>query len=208
MDYRSGNLHSARKSVETVASNFRNIKVVVTSEPHVISKADKIILPGVGSFDKCQKELSKIIGLREVIGERVIQQGYPLLGICIGHQLLATYGYENDVKTPGLDWIPGEVVGVSAQNDDIKIPHMGWNSIKFTSNHALFRGIEEGSHMYFVHSYQLIPDNPKHRIAYVDYGEEITAAVVNKNIAGTQFHPEKSQGPGLKFIENFLCWRP
>ena len=208
IDYNTGNLHSVKKSFQLVAAEINAGEVIVSDRPEEIAKADRVVLPGVGSFDTCRNELLSKLGLFDAIYHRVIKESYPLLGICVGHQLLATTGSENNCTTPGLNWVPGDVVQISTSNTSLKIPHMGWNSLQFDYSHSLLDGISANSHMYFVHSYHLIPDDYRHRLSHVQYGSEITAAVVNGNIAGTQFHPEKSQGPGLTFIRNFLLWKP
>ncbi len=208
IDYNTGNLHSVKKSFQLVASEFNAGEVIVSDRPEEIAKADRVVLPGVGSFDTCRNELLSKLGLFDAVYHRVIKESYPLLGICVGHQLLATTGSENNCKTPGLNWVPGDVVQISTSNPSLKIPHMGWNSLQFDYSHSLIDGISANTHMYFVHSYHLIPADYRHRLSHVQYGSEITAAVVNGNIVGTQFHPEKSQGPGLTFIRNFLLWKP
>lgn len=208
IDYNSGNLHSAKKSFQRVASELGRGEVIVSSEPEEIAKADRIILPGVGSFDSCKRELLAVSGMFEAIEQRVIREGHPLLGICVGQQLMATIGFENELETKGFDWIPGKVVKISPSVSSLKIPHIGWNSLQFDYYHPLFEDINENSHMYFVHSYHLIPDDINRRVSYTNYGTKITAAVICENIIGTQFHPEKSQTEGLKFIKNFFCWNP
>jgi glutamine amidotransferase len=208
VDYNSGNLHSARKSFQHVSTEFNKGEVIVSSRPSDILKADRIILPGVGSFDDCRKGLSNISDLFEAIEQRVIKEGYPFLGICVGHQMMATTGYENNCETAGFNWIPGDVVKISPLDDALKIPHMGWNSLKFDARHSLFHDISDGDHVYFVHSYHLVPKNKEHRISYTSYSQDITAAIIKDNIVGTQFHPEKSQTTGLTFIRNFLSWKP
>ena len=208
MDCNSGNLHSAKKSFQRISKELGQKDIVVSANPNVILAADRVILPGVGAFDDCKSNLLKKVGLIEAIEQRVLKDGVPFLGICVGHQLMASSGVENNVRTPGFDWIPGIVKRISSSKPHFKIPHMGWNSLVFDRHHELFNGINEQHHMYFVHSYHLVPDKPTDRIAYTDYGLKITAAVLKENMVGTQFHPEKSQAVGLKFIRNFLLWKP
>lgn len=203
VDYGSGNLHSAEKSFQRMATRAEDI--VLTSDPDVVAKAERIVLPGVGAFGDCLNGLKEVDGMYEAIAERV-HDGHPFLGICVGMQLMATRGLEHG-EWPGFDWIHGDVVALEPNDPDLKIPHMGWNELTF-GNHPLFSGIEPGGHAYFVHSYHLRTRVPEHRIAHCAYGEMVTAAVARGNVAGTQFHPEKSQKVGLRFIENFLNWTP
>ena len=183
-------------------------EVLVSSDIEVILKAERLILPGVGSFTDCKANLLKKTGLFEAIEQRVICDGVPFLGICVGHQLMATIGLENNSETAGFDWISGTVTKLTPSDPALKIPHMGWNTLHFDQKHTLFDGINEGDHAYFVHSYHLNMDDQINRISYTNYAQKITAAVVKDNMAGTQFHPEKSQAVGLTFIRNFLLWRP
>ena len=208
VDYNSGNLHSAKKSFQLLSTELNQGEVLVSSDIDVILKAERLILPGVGSFNDCKANLLKKNGLFEAIEQRVIFDGVPFLGICVGHQLMATIGLENNVKTAGFDWISGTVTKITPSDPALKIPHMGWNTLHFDNKHSLFDGINDGDHTYFVHSYHLIMDDEINRISYTNYGQKITAAVVKDNMAGTQFHPEKSQAVGLTFIRNFLLWRP
>jgi imidazole glycerol-phosphate synthase subunit HisH len=208
VDYNSGNLHSAKKSFQLLSTELNQGEVLVSSDIDVIVKAERLILPGVGSFNDCKANLLKKNGLFEAIEQRVIFDGVPFLGICVGHQLMATIGLENNCRTAGFDWISGTVAKITPSNPALKIPHMGWNTLHFDNKHSLFDGINDGDHTYFVHSYHLIMDDEINRISYTNYGQKITAAVVKDNMAGTQFHPEKSQTVGLTFIRNFLLWRP
>ena len=206
IDYNSGNLRSAEKSFQRVASDPASI--LVTSDPETVAKADRIVLPGVGAFADCREGLSSYQGLFEAIEDAVMNRAVPFLGICVGMQMLATWGREHGQDTKGFDWISGEVVGISPSDSTLKIPHMGWNSLNNISNHAVLKGIAQGDHAYFVHSYHLASDDPSHIQATTDYGGPVTAVVARDNIIGTQFHPEKSQETGLRLIENFLGWAP
>ena len=208
VDYKSGNLHSAKKSFQLISDELGHKEVLVSSKPEVIREAERIILPGVGTFNDCKSNLLKEPGLIDAIETRVISDGVPFLGICVGHQLMASFGLENNLKTEGFDWIPGTVDRLNPSDQDLKVPHMGWNTLEFDRAHALLDGIDEHSHAYFVHSYHLVLDNLKDRLAYSSYGQQITAAVLKDNMVGTQFHPEKSQTVGLTFIRNFLRWKP
>jgi glutamine amidotransferase len=173
----------------------------------VVKDAERIVLPGVGAFADCMKGLSSVPGMTEALREKVLKQGAPFLGICVGMQLLATVGVEFG-RHAGLGWIAGEVVKITPDDASLKIPHMGWNELHFEQEHALLEGIAPGAHAYFVHSYQFKTVLPEDLIATTDYGGPLTAIIGNENIAGTQFHPEKSQETGLKLLENFLKWRP
>jgi len=205
-DYNSGNLRSAQKSFERMAAEIGSGTIVVTSDPDMIRKADHIVLPGVGAFADCRRELGEVDGLFGAIEEGV-KAGKPFMGICVGMQMMATRGLEHG-EHAGFGWIPGDVVHLQPDDKSLKIPHMGWNSLSQTPEHPVFDGISAGDHVYFVHSYHLVPKNHDNLLATVDYGGPITAAVGRDNIIGTQFHPEKSQKTGLRFIKNFLEWRP
>ena len=208
VDYNSGNLHSTRKSFQLISTELNMGEVKLSSDPEEILKAERIILPGVGSFDDCKSNLIAVNGLIDALELRVEKDGIPFLGICVGHQLMASIGLENNKKTEGLGWISGSVKKISPSGQNFKIPHIGWNTLKFDKKHRLFDGINEQDHTYFVHSYHFVLDDQSHRLCHTNYGEEITAAVVKDNMVGTQFHPEKSQAVGLTFIRNFLLWRP
>jgi len=205
IDYGSGNLASAAKALAHAAKGACDI--VTTADPEVVLTAERVVLPGVGAFADCMKGLSAVPGMVEALREKVLKEGAPFLGICVGMQLMATVGVEFGHHA-GLGWIAGEVVKITPSDPALKIPHMGWNELKFEQDHALLKGIEPGAHAYFVHSFELKPVLPEDLIATTDYGGPLTAMVGNENIAGTQFHPEKSQATGLKLLENFLTWRP
>ena len=205
IDYGSGNLHSALKAFERAAGGSGQI--AITSDPDEVRKAERIVLPGVGAFKDCHAGLMAVSGMRETLQEQVIARGKPFLGICVGMQLMATRGLEHDI-TQGLGWIAGDVKPITPADSTLKIPHMGWNTLDVKSSHPLLAGIEEGAHAYFVHSYHLEAALPEDVIATADYAGPITAMVGYGNLAGTQFHPEKSQTLGLALIANFLRWKP
>ncbi|NIY72468.1 imidazole glycerol phosphate synthase subunit HisH [Marivivens donghaensis] len=207
VDYDSGNLHSAQKAFERMANEAGHGTVVVTSEPDVVAKADRIVLPGDGAFPACRKALSDMGGLAEAIDEAVTKGGKPFLGICVGMQMLATTGHEYE-ETAGFDWIGGDIVKIAPSDESLKVPHMGWNDLVIDNPHPVLDGIATGDHAYFVHSYHMRVKNPAERIAHVDYAGDITAIVGRDNVIGTQFHPEKSQATGLRLIANFLSWKP
>lgn len=211
IDYGSGNLHSAAKAFERAAhDNKIKAQIIVSNKPEDLEKAERIVLPGVGAFKDCRNGLMAIDGMRAALQDQVIVKGKPFLGICVGMQLMATRGVEHEV-TPGLGWIAGDVVPIAPADKNLKIPHMGWNTIRPEGQHALLDGIllgDEGLHAYFVHSYHLKPTLPEDLIATADYGGEVAAMAGYDNIVGTQFHPEKSQALGLALIANFLRWRP
>ena len=206
IDYGSGNLKSAAKALEAAANNINaSSKIVVTSDPKTIKKSDKIVLPGQGSFRECYLGIKNIPGLNETLNEFVLVKKKPIFGICVGMQLLAKTGYESQ-ETKGLGWIDGAVRKINNINKTLKLPHMGWNQIEFKKDFALFSGLENKSHMYFVHSYELTTKQKDCIVATTNYGNSIIVAVAKENIFGTQFHPEKSQKNGLKILENFLKW--
>lgn len=205
IDYGSGNLASAAKALAHAAAGKHEI--VTTADPQLVKDAERVVLPGVGAFADCMRGLTAVPGMVEALREKVLKEGAPFLGICVGMQLLATVGVEFG-RHAGLGWIAGEVVKITPDDPSLKIPHMGWNELKKVQSHALLEGIPAGSHAYFVHSFQLVPALPEDLIATTDYGGPLTAMVGNENIVGTQFHPEKSQATGLKLLENFLRWRP
>jgi glutamine amidotransferase len=212
VDYGSGNLRSAAKAIERAAREAgADDRVLVTSNPREVAEADRIVLPGVGAFADCRAGLYGVPGMVDTLQRAVIEQGKPFLGICVGMQLMATRGVEYGVHA-GLDWIKGDVVRIDPQGavgkDHLKIPHMGWNELVALKPHALLAGIAARDHAYFVHSFQLKASRPETVLALTDYGGPITAVVGRDNLAGTQFHPEKSQATGLKLIANFLRWKP
>ena len=208
VDYGSGNLRSAAKAFERAAREAgTHERVLVTSEPREVAAADRIVLPGVGAFADCRAGLYAVPGMVEALQREVIERAKPFLGICVGMQLMATRGVEYGIHA-GLDWIEGDVVRIQPGPDHLKIPHMGWNELTDLKPHALLAGIAERDHAYFVHSFQLKAARPETVLALTDYGGPITAMVGRDNLAGTQFHPEKSQATGLRLIANFLRWNP
>ncbi|AMJ62202.1 imidazole glycerol phosphate synthase subunit HisH [Bosea sp. PAMC 26642] len=211
IDYGSGNLHSAAKAFERAASEAGIAATIrVTSAAAEVRAADRIVLPGVGAFADCRRGLDAVPGMVETLEEVVREKQRPFLGICVGMQLLASRGLEYETSK-GLGWIPGDVTLIVPDDAALKIPHMGWNVLHKQFEHALLDGIEtgpQGLHAYFVHSYALMAQRPEEVIALTDHGGPVTAMVARDNIAGTQFHPEKSQKLGLKLIANFLSWTP
>ena len=211
VDYGSGNLHSAAKAFERAATEAGiAASIRVTSDPDAVRAADRIVLPGVGAFADCRTGLDAVSGMVEALEETVRGKGRPFLGICVGMQLMASRGLEY-VTTQGLGWIPGDVSLIRPQDESLKIPHMGWNTLHKQDEHALLDGIEtgpQGLHAYFVHSYALVPERAQDVLALTEHGGPVTAMVAHGNVAGTQFHPEKSQTLGLKLIANFLSWTP
>jgi glutamine amidotransferase len=208
IDYGSGNLCSAAKAFERAAAESGIAAwVEVTNEPEKVAKADRVVLPGVGAFADCRRGLAAIPGLEAAMREAVIARARPFLGICVGMQLMADWGREFET-VEGLGWIAGEVVAIEPRDPTLKIPHMGWNEIEPKRAHPLLAGLGAGAHAYFVHSYHLQLADPEGLVAIADYGGPLTAMIVHDNLAGTQFHPEKSQEAGLRLIGNFLRWRP
>ena len=206
IDYGAGNLHSVHNALKTAGAE----RVSVTADPGIVRGAQRIVLPGVGSFGACADGLRAIPGLVDALEERVLQGGVPFLGICVGMQLMSERGLEKTV-TQGFGWIAGDVKMIEPTDPALKIPQIGWNTIELTRPHPLFDGIETGAdglHAYFVHSYHLDATRPRDVLAVADYGGPVTAAVARDNLAGTQFHPEKSQALGLALIANFLKWKP
>ena len=201
VDYNSGNISSVVNSFKEVTKNKINLKV--TSDLQEIRSSDKIVLPGQGSFKSCVDALNAIDGLLETLNEFVINDKKPLLGICVGLQMFADIGYE-ETETKGLGWISGKVSKIDNQSGKFKLPHIGWNQINIVKDSKIYKDIENNSHMYFVHSYELLPDDKSVISATTDYSSNIVCSVEKENIFGTQFHPEKSDKTGLKIIDNFI----
>ena len=205
IDYGSGNLASAAKALAHSANG--TCEIVTTADPDVVLASERVVLPGVGAFADCMNGLCAVPGMVEALREKVLKEGAPFLGICVGMQLLATIGREHgDHK--GLGWIDGEVVRIAPTNPDLKIPHMGWNELQLKRPHFLLGDLPAGSHAYFVHSFGFKPKDEANLFATTDYAGPISAMIGRDNIAGTQFHPEKSQAVGLAFLGRFLKWRP
>jgi len=211
VDYDSGNLHSAAKAFERAARETGHDQpILVTRDPERVARADRVVLPGVGAFADCRRGLDRVPGMVEALDVAVRRKGRPFFGICVGMQLMAERGREYEV-TPGLGWIAGEVDRIAPDDPQLKIPHMGWNTLNVARPHPLLDGIPTGAqglHAYFVHSYELKPAHHADLIAQSDYGGPLTAIVGRDTMVGTQFHPEKSQKLGLKLIANFLKWNP
>jgi glutamine amidotransferase len=211
IDYGSGNLHSAAKAFECAARGIEGLqKIVVTRDPDVVFRADRVVLPGVGAFADCRRGLDALDGMVQALTEVVRDKARPFLGICVGMQLMATRGREH-VTTDGLDWIAGDVEKISPRDESLKIPHMGWNTLDQIHEHPVLDGLPlgpKGRHAYFVHSYHLNALNETDVLARADYGGPVTAVIGRDTAIGTQFHPEKSQRFGLALISNFLKWKP
>jgi glutamine amidotransferase len=211
IDYGAGNIRSATKAFEhVIAGSGSAERIVVTSDPEVVARADRIVLPGDGAFADCRRNLDAVDGMVDAIEEALDGRARPFFGICVGMQLLATRGVEHCVAA-GLDRIPGEVRAIEPNDPALKVPHMGWNTMTAIARHPLIEGIAlgaEGWHAYFLHGFHLVAAREEDVIAIADYGGPVTAIVARDTIAGTQFHPEKSQRLGLKLIENFLKWSP
>ena len=201
VDYNSGNISSVINSFKEVAKDKVNIEV--TSDLKKIKSSDKVVLPGQGSFKSCVDALKKINGLSDALNEFAMNDKKPLLGICVGLQMFADIGYE-EIETKGLGWISGKVSKIDNKNGKFKLPHIGWNQINILKNSKIFQNIENNSHMYFVHSYEFIPNDENVISATTDYSSNIVCSVEKENIFGTQFHPEKSDKLGLKIIDNFV----
>ncbi len=215
IDYGSGNLRSAAKAFERSAreSGFRG-NILVTADAAQVAAADRVVLPGVGAFADCRRGLDAVPGMVDALTQSVIKKGRPFLGICVGMQLMAERGLEHG-ETQGLGWLQGNVVALTPEGDEspggagFRVPHMGWNELNISAaSHPVFAGIPSSGHAYFVHSYHMQCHNPGHVLATVEYGQTVTAVVGRDNMVGTQFHPEKSQDVGLRFISNFLAWKP
>ena len=209
IDYGSGNLHSAAKAFERAAAESgskANVRIV--RDAAEVARADRIVLPGVGAFADCMRGLESLPGMVAAMENAVRRRGRPFLGTCVGMQLLATAGFEHGTHR-GLDWIPGEVKVLELSDPTLKIPHMGWNDLDFRADtHPLLAGIAPGRHAYFVHSYAMTCRDLADVVAITDHGGPVTALIARENMAGTQFHPEKSQATGLRLIANFLAWSP
>ena len=201
VDYNSGNISSVINSFKEVVSDKVHIKV--TSDLETIITSDKVVLPGQGSFKSCVDALNNIDGLVDALNEFAVSNKKPLLGICVGLQMFADVGYE-ETETKGLGWISGKVSKIDNQGDKFKLPHIGWNEIKIIKDSKIFKGIENNSHMYFVHSYEFVPKDKSVISATTDYSSNVVCAAEKENIFGTQFHPEKSDKSGLKIIDNFI----
>ncbi len=201
VDYNSGNISSVINSFKEVAKDMVNIEV--TADLNKIKSSDKVVLPGQGSFKSCIDALNKINGLTEALNEFAIINKKPLLGICVGLQMFAEVGYE-ETETKGLGWISGKVSKIDNQNGKFKLPHIGWNQISIIKQSKIFKNIENKAHMYFVHSYEFLPNDKNVISATTDYSSNIVCSVEKENIFGTQFHPEKSDRLGLKIIDNFI----
>ena len=206
IDYGSGNLRSAEKALARAALEHETgHEIRVTDDPRLVLGAERIVLPGVGAFADCMRGVAAIDGMTEALVEAVIAQARPFLGICVGMQLMARVGREFG-DTKGLGWIDGEVVRLAPKDPALKIPHMGWNELRFLRPHPVSEGIADGAHAYFVHSFEFRA--AEHVLATTDYGGPITAMIARDNLVGTQFHPEKSQAVGLRLLANFLRWTP
>jgi glutamine amidotransferase len=201
VDYNSGNISSVINSFKEVAKE--NIQIEVTSNLDKIKSSDKIVLPGQGSFKSCVDSLNGIDGLVDTLNEITIINKKPLLGICVGFQMFADIGYE-EIETKGLGWISGKVSKIDNQNGKFKLPHIGWNELNIVKDSRIFKDIKNKSHMYFVHSYEFVPEDKNVISATTDYSSKIVCSVEKENIFGTQFHPEKSDKFGLKIIDNFI----
>ena len=205
INYGSGNLRSAEKALIRAADG--KSEVVVTDDPDVIANADRVVLPGVGAFAACMAAFEARPGVSEAMAEAVQGKGAPFLGICVGMQLLASRGLEFG-ETPGLDWIAGDVRRLETTDPAIKIPHMGWNNLMDVADQPVMAGLKDGQTVYFTHSFAFFPKDERDVAAYVDHGGRFPAAVARGNVAGVQFHPEKSQASGLDLLARFLEWRP
>ena len=207
VDYGSGNLRSAAKAFER-AARATGTPIRVTADPDSVRKAERVVLPGVGAFADCMAGLKALPGMVDALHEVAARRARPLLGICVGMQLMAERGLEHGTH-PGLGWIPGEVAMLAPTDSSLRIPHMGWNELEVAAPaHPVMAGLPSGTHVYFVHSYAMAPANPRHVLARAAYGGPLAAAIGRDNLVGTQFHPEKSQDAGLRLIANFLGWRP
>ena len=201
VDYKSGNISSVINSFKEVAEN--KVKIEVTSDVSKIKSTDKVVLPGQGSFKSCVDALQSINGLVECLNDFAVNKKKPVLGICVGLQMFADFGYEES-ETKGLGWIPGKVTKIDNKNGKYKLPHIGWNEINIVKDSKIFQNIKDKSHMYFVHSYEFVPNDQNSISATTDYSSKHVCAIEEENIFGTQFHPEKSDKLGLRIIDNFM----
>jgi imidazole glycerol-phosphate synthase subunit HisH len=211
IDYGSGNLRSAAKAFERAArEGAHNVDIVVTSRAAVVADADRVVLPGVGAFGDCRRGVEALPGMLDALQEAVHVKARPFLGICVGMQLMADRGLEHG-EHPGFGWIPGTVGALTPSDPNLKVPHMGWNDLRFTAHaakHPVLKALGTGCHAYFVHGFGMRCDKASTVLAEVDYAGPITAIIGRDNMVGTQFHPEKSQDVGLRLIANFLAWKP
>ena len=207
VDYDSGNLHSAEKAFQRIAQEVDAGDILVSDRPEDVARADRIVLPGDGAFPACRRALGAHGGLFEAMSEAVRVRARPFMGICVGMQMMASWGREYE-DTPGFDWIGGEVTRIRPADPALKVPHMGWNDLVIDNPHPVLEGVRTGDHAYFVHSYAFRVANPAERLAHVDYAGDVTAIIGAGTMVGTQFHPEKSQATGLRLIGNFLRWKP
>lgn len=207
IDYDAGNLHSAEKAFQRMAQEVGVGDLIVSADPDVVARADRIVLPGDGAFPACRSGLKAIDGLEEALLQAIETKGKPFLGICVGMQMMTSWGREYE-DVAGFGWIPGEVTHIAPSDPALKVPHMGWNDLVIDRPHPVLEGVKTGDHAYFVHSYAMQPTENSHLLAHVDYGGHVTAIVGRDNKVGMQFHPEKSQSAGLRMIANFLRWRP
>jgi imidazole glycerol-phosphate synthase subunit HisH len=205
IDYGSGNLRSAEKALVRAAAG--TAEIVVTHDPQVVARADRVVLPGVGAFKACMDALSARDGVIEAMEAAVRGRGAPFLGICVGMQLMASRGHEFGV-TPGLGWIEGDVRRIVPGDPALKVPHMGWNALQDVGDLPVLADLRAGAPVYFTHSFAMYPQDSRDVAAYVDHGGRFPAAVARDNLAGVQFHPEKSQAAGLRLLADFLEWRP
>jgi len=203
VDYGTGNLRSVYKALEFAGKNLNNIKINISGSPNIISNADKIILPGQGSYKQCMDSILSIGGLYEELNKFVKIKKKPLFGICVGMQLFSSKGYE-EKKTKGFGWVEGIVKKIKLKDKNSKLPHMGWNNLYMIKKHKIFDGIEQNSHFYFVHSYKFLTENEEKIYGTTNYEEDIISCIGYENIFGTQFHPEKSHKNGIKLLSNFL----
>ena len=211
IDYGAGNLRSAEKALAAAAaqdSKAGTARVIVTSDPEVVRKADRVVLPGVGAFADCKRGLDALPGMVDTLQETILNQARPFLGICVGMQLMAGHGVEFGTHA-GLDWIKGRVVALDPADKSLRVPQMGWNDLRFCGvAHPALAALANGEHAYFVHSYHFVADRAEDVLATVEYGGPVTAIIGRDNLLGVQFHPEKSQQSGLKLLAGFLKWTP